>query len=189
MRSRVSLPIPAAFLWMLDRHDETLKVGAQDHDTWIYASALPRRAVARLALERGQGNQRRSSGTPVFTAAEQTRLQDFLHLRGAEVSLCRAAASGASAREQPGPGHRARLRDHRLSPQVDRPRGTDPFSSHAFGLTLKWSRDSAPKQTRQSRGGMSASLSPRADGCHPAIFSRKGPRQCQRPGRWRRPAA
>ncbi len=33
-------------VWMLDRHGETLAVGAQDHDTWIYAAALARRAIA-----------------------------------------------------------------------------------------------------------------------------------------------
>lgn len=32
--------------WMLDQHAETLRVGNQDHDTWITAAAMARRAMA-----------------------------------------------------------------------------------------------------------------------------------------------
>lgn len=32
--------------WMLEQHSETLRRGFQEHDTWIYAAALVRRAIA-----------------------------------------------------------------------------------------------------------------------------------------------
>lgn len=55
------------FLWMLDRHEETLAVGSQDHDTWIYAAALARRAASLDWMwDRG-----------VLDADEQERLADF----------------------------------------------------------------------------------------------------------------
>ncbi|NJL70314.1 MAG: HEAT repeat domain-containing protein [Candidatus Competibacteraceae bacterium] len=34
------------FRWMLDYHEQTLAVGAQDQDTWIYAAPLTRRCIA-----------------------------------------------------------------------------------------------------------------------------------------------
>ena len=53
--------------WMLDHHEETLAVGSQDHDTWIYAAALARRAISMDWIWVGD----------VLTEAEKSEASEF----------------------------------------------------------------------------------------------------------------
>ncbi len=55
------------FLWMLDKHEQTLAVGAQDHDTWIYAAALARRVASLDWIWNRE----------VLDAEEQNRVAEF----------------------------------------------------------------------------------------------------------------
>ena len=68
----------ADFLAMVENLPETLRTGNQDHDTWIYAAALARRAASLDWVWDTSRDRANPSAGNVFTAAEQQLLAEHL---------------------------------------------------------------------------------------------------------------